>query len=668
MGVGVPRLSPDGTQIAYVRRTYAGGETSTDCPCGSRLYVVGADGTDKRLLREATDNSDEIGQPSWSPDGATIVFSASAFNGYGRIHAIASSGGTPRLVRGTTGGGGREPRYSSDGRSIIYFRERDPASSSSTPAIAIMNSDGGNDRVVVGPSGNPPAIGTSPVTSGKGGGGPVFSPDGSRFAYGARTAEGYNGVFIANVDGTGRRQLTAGTQYGYQGDFVTDWSPDGTELAVNVRYDSSPERVALIKPDGGSSRFIDAGERGQPTAQLSFLQPDGPPPGPPPPPPELDYSALLRQHVPVLRYDKVEGYRADSASTITNNYLPGGKYGNYLKSGTKILAAADPSLKSADLNLGYLGSYSASSTHYIDEANNYSSDAQRLHGNSAMANQVYGRVVRSTGGAAVLQYWLFYYYNPKTYLGALAHEGDWEMMQVELDDLGHPTAATYAQHNSAECRDWPSVERTPTNRPIVYVGEGSHASFFAAGYYLSSDDTANGDGEEVNASTLVDITTPPGWLLWPGKWGASSRSPSGPPHQGAKWDDPLGWKAEQCGQSQTRAAGKGSHGSPVRKGVKTPPSPPPTPRVSARRRGGHVVVNYRFARMPEDEERRPEHMLIAVDGANPKYPPLAARSALQGRRGTIRRPVGLDVGPYKVNVSVVARNGQRGVTISVPVE
>jgi len=44
-------------------------------------------------------------------------------------------------------------------------------------------------------------------------------------------------------------------------------------------------------------------------------------------------------------------------------------------------------------------------------------DAQYLHGQARYANRVYGRFIRDSNGEAVLQYWLFYYYNSKDLAG-----------------------------------------------------------------------------------------------------------------------------------------------------------------------------------------------------------------------------------------------------------
>jgi serine/threonine protein kinase/Tol biopolymer transport system component len=59
-------LSPDDQQVAFARRPGAGGE--------SALIVMKTDGTDERKLLTRR-MPDRVGEPSWSPDGKTIVCS-----------------------------------------------------------------------------------------------------------------------------------------------------------------------------------------------------------------------------------------------------------------------------------------------------------------------------------------------------------------------------------------------------------------------------------------------------------------------------------------------------------------------------------------------------------------------------------------------------------------
>lgn len=112
----------------------------------------------------------------------------------------------------------------------------------------------------------------------------------------------------------------------------------------------------------------------------------------------------------------------------------------------------------------------------------------------ASGYRYHGRVIRQSGWV-VLQYWYFYVYNDwrSGYYGANDHEADWEMVNLYLyeDDAGemHPEWAAYASHDfygDDLRRRWddPELEKVG-DHPVVYVGAGSHASYFSCGEYLT---------------------------------------------------------------------------------------------------------------------------------------------------------------------------------------
>jgi hypothetical protein len=107
----------------------------------------------------------------------------------------------------------------------------------------------------------------------------------------------------------------------------------------------------------------------------------------------------------------------------------------------------------------------------------------------------HGRVVREHGYIA-LQYWFFYAFNDwrSSFQGVNDHEADWEMITVYAaqDEQGEvqPGWVAYAAHNyeGDELRrrwDDPDLARVGEH-PLVYVGAGSHASYFFPGEYLTT--------------------------------------------------------------------------------------------------------------------------------------------------------------------------------------
>ncbi len=105
----------------------------------------------------------------------------------------------------------------------------------------------------------------------------------------------------------------------------------------------------------------------------------------------------------------------------------------------------------------------------------------------------YGRVLRRDGWIA-LQYWFFYAFNNwrSGFHGVNDHEADWESMLIFLYEDGDeviPEWVAYAAHDFEGDdirRRWddPELERIGEH-PVVYVGAGSHASYFTPGEYLA---------------------------------------------------------------------------------------------------------------------------------------------------------------------------------------
>jgi eukaryotic-like serine/threonine-protein kinase len=105
----LPRLSPDGTQIAFMTSPPHGGNT--------RAYIVSSQGGTPRLLlpREAGPEND----PNWSPDGRKIVFATSREGGNDPKSVICILELDSNRVTTLPGSVGMySPRWSPDGHAI----------------------------------------------------------------------------------------------------------------------------------------------------------------------------------------------------------------------------------------------------------------------------------------------------------------------------------------------------------------------------------------------------------------------------------------------------------------------------------------------------------------------------------------------------------------------
>ncbi len=157
LGVGKPAWSPSGDRIAFEHR--GDGELTP-----AQIFVMDADGSDRRRLTPTQGIQYAESDPAWSPDGSEI-----AFWSYGYGLAIASAaGGAPRQIYQNfpAVAYGAKPAWSPDGSTILFTANQ---FTSQGPDIWVVAAAGGSAQAFI-----------------AAGGDPAWSPDGTRIAFGRR--------------------------------------------------------------------------------------------------------------------------------------------------------------------------------------------------------------------------------------------------------------------------------------------------------------------------------------------------------------------------------------------------------------------------------------------------------------------------------------------------
>ncbi|WP_307621311.1 hypothetical protein [Streptomyces sp. V3I7] len=231
-------LSPSGSQVAYIHRRDTCTPQTEGCAHGSDLVVAGADGSDAQVLVAGIGSEaggvPYVGHPDWSPDGERVVYETET--GLGWIKADGTGGEvlTPYGTRGT---------FSPDGRSIAFLRSTSYETEEGWDVgtdVYVLNTDTREERQLT----TSHDVGDSPVD---------WSPDGSRLVY--ATDYDLHTVDVATGAITSLpNQWTPALSY-----FRTPvYSPDGTRFAFNAFDQAAGASATYVvdAADGGNLRKL----------------------------------------------------------------------------------------------------------------------------------------------------------------------------------------------------------------------------------------------------------------------------------------------------------------------------------------------------------------------------------------------------------------------------
>lgn len=285
---------------------------------------------------------------------------------------------------------------------------------------------------------------------------------------------------------------------------------------------------------------------------------------------------LLMRHRPFLAFDEEEQTVPQEVRAFINNWNLSSPSGNWTPSlanrlldrDTQVVLAAagspnppPPRLDESWLGATYPNGQTADTSDMLDLSGDTLEEWQVDAADQFIANGsrpvVYGRATRDSVGKLWLQYWVPYYYNGFEFMGFGPHEGDWELIQLRLDETSLiPLEAVYSAHNGGARCDWSKVPKRAgePDVPVVFVAANSHAAYFKGGTsddpVGSNPDRHRGNGQAFRPAIEMIRDGAPGWTAWPGDWGSTgppTGSPAAPVSQAGRWSaKPFADEAGSC--------------------------------------------------------------------------------------------------------------------------
>ncbi len=125
--------------------------------------------------------------------------------------------------------------------------------------------------------------------------------------------------------------------------------------------------------------------------------------------------------------------------------------------------------------------FTSSSNNNIDKDNYFYlnlDDSSRSGESNFDNNEIYTRIYKDDSDNITIQYWYYIPFNEPAALSLAGwkHEGDWENISITLNYMNSPLNAYYINHGNAIKYEWSDIEKIDKH-PVVYIGEGTHASY-----------------------------------------------------------------------------------------------------------------------------------------------------------------------------------------------
>jgi Tol biopolymer transport system component len=207
-----------------------GGETG-DLSAHSQVFTIEPDGSGRaRLTHVAGDQA--AGSPEWSPDGDRIVYESNESGSF-QVWVMDADGGNQTQLTDDPDFEGFQPSFSPDGQSIVFSRCASPLGFMAFCDIAVMDADGDNLQTILS-DGH-----WSNVR-------PGYSPDGDQISFSSSRGGLQSAVWVMDADGSDPERLTPPRLRA----MWPDWAPDGEHILFGDNCCVRHSNLWTVEPDG----------------------------------------------------------------------------------------------------------------------------------------------------------------------------------------------------------------------------------------------------------------------------------------------------------------------------------------------------------------------------------------------------------------------------------
>ncbi len=200
------------------------------------LYLINRDGSNQILI----DKSDRYcGSQSWSNDDLKIVYSKNRNSETDEKDIFLYNIMTQDIEQLTTTGNNYSPIFSTADNKVFYSSQLE-----NNCGISVLDLSNRNSKMIIEKGSNP-----------------VLSPNGDMIAYLSIGQENSTQIFVADVEGQNKKQLTfsvsSRTWPGWppDGNHSPVWTPDGSQIVYVSWEDEDPE-IHIMNSNGNNKRKL----------------------------------------------------------------------------------------------------------------------------------------------------------------------------------------------------------------------------------------------------------------------------------------------------------------------------------------------------------------------------------------------------------------------------